>query len=256
MNIILVFFLVLSSSFAANKPQIKKSTPVQKEKSSTSSGSKSIWKQWFKYSVNSEPLGYYFEEVDKQNKQNEITISQHWWEKDPQAGVAETFIGSVAKDLPGYPPVAFFVERKSAILAKNFDARSKNDKLVIQIKDFISKKDKKIFISLNKTEIFSSFLSLYIAQKGKSFEKKAFGFKTILEDSKDESFEPSDGQARITQETEKINNETCFKVEFVFMNTPSIWWVEKNGRLCKQYIPSYNSILVATTEEDAKKSLK
>lgn len=234
MNLSFLFLFLCSSVFAAKDPVV-------------------LWQQWYILQVNGSPSGYFEEVAEKRVKDGHISITQKWIEDD--GGKAETYIGSVAKDNEALDPVAFFSDRKSSNSSYKIDGRGKNKKLTLTFKPEIppgaaQKKE----INLAKGVILSNFVPMFLAKK---FGKEPkLEFLAVVEDARDANFDSRVGKAEFHGVTKDIQGNKCRKVDLEFNGMLGEWWITAEGKLCELRIPSNQSVLLMSTEKEAKSSLK
>ncbi len=217
-----------------------------------------LWKKWYAYSVNDIVQGYYEEEAEIDTIKKQLQLNQHWWEKSLTGKFnKETFIGATSSSEKNLKPIAFYVEKREGNLTENYEGRFKNNKLFINIKKIGTNGEESTKKQFNiKSDTFlSSMFSYFLAQKGKAQQRKPFAYNAILEDNTDASFSPQEGKAQLLAVTEKIENVDCFKAELTILNIPSIWWITKNGRLCKAISPTIGTKITTIPEQEAKAAI-
>jgi len=210
---------------------------------------KTLWSQWYTVTANGKPHAYYLEEVELRPANNQIALSQHWWEKN-NFGIQEFYIGAVAKNDKQYSPVAFFVEKKNPNF--NIDGRVKKNTLIIKIKTN-EKNTQSLNLNLEKGVIFSNYLPLLLAKHFKEKKPGNLFYSAILEDGLAGSYQLESGTAIFAKEKtlSKINNEKCFKAENTFQGISSTWWISEKGKICSVKIPDYQRELKTSTEKEA-----
>ena len=214
---------------------------------------KTLWKQWYTFTRDNTPFGYYVEEAELRGKDQQISVSQHWWEK-AENGIEEVYIGSVAKNDSQYTPVAFFVERKRANGNYDIDGRVKNLLLTIRTKANAQTPSSQN-ITLGSKDILSNFLPLLIAKVHADKKAKELSYKAILEDGANGNFGPEAGASTWKAESKKWNGINCFRFENKFQNISSTWWVSAEGKTCAISIPNLGAELRMAAEAEALKFL-
>jgi hypothetical protein len=186
-------------------------------------------------------------------KDGHISITQKWIEND--GGKAETYIGSVAKDNESLDPVAFFSDRKSASSSYKIDGRGKNKKLTLTFKPETppGNAQKKV-VNLGKGVILSNFVPMFLAKK--FGQEPKLEFLAVVEDARDANFDSRVGKAEFHGVTKEIQGTKCRKVDLEFNGMLGEWWISTEGKLCELRIPSNQSVLLMSTEKEAKNSLK
>ncbi len=207
---------------------------------------KVLWKEWYIFTVAEQVQGYYSEETEERTADKQLAVSQSWMEHDN--GGTQTFIGSVAKNDAALSPIAFYVERKSNAGAISVDARTKDSKIVVQLKT--GDATKKLEFTNEKALIWGNFLSLQLARA----KKFPLTFSAMVEDSKDGDFQPQLGTASSTTESKKIHGETCKKYQLKFRELASEWWLSKAGKICEVTIPESGARITLSSEKDALKA--
>jgi hypothetical protein len=216
------------------------------------SDSEVLWKQWYLLQVGGKVTGYFEEIAERRTKDKHISITQRWVEDD--GGRADTYIGSVAKDNDSFEPVAFFSDRKSSSSSYKIDGRAKKGTLALTFKPEIPKgQNQKKTIPLTKGVILSNFVPFYLSKKIGKDSKVAF--QAVVEDARDANFDSRIGNAEIFGVSKDIQGQTCRKVDLEFNGMQGEWWIASNGKLCELKIPTNQSVLTMTTEQDAKKLL-
>jgi hypothetical protein len=118
---------------------------------------KTLWKEWYIYSVNGQPRGYFEETMEKRPGDKQLAVTQRWVEKED--GRTETYIGSVATDDDRLAPVAFFSERKGPHAVYKIDGRAKDGALRMTFKAEKPKAaDRKKAVVIGKDMVLSNFV--------------------------------------------------------------------------------------------------
>lgn len=227
--------------------------PAITQAAAPAAGNKVLWTQWYAYSVNDNPHGFYSEEVESRGKDKQLAVSQKWWERsETGAGVDQTYIGSVSKDDTALTPVAFYVERKRGKAQEIFDGRAKDGKFKVKVRT--NSGEDKVELP-TKGLILSAFFPLYMAKKGKAGKREVFPYRALVEDSRDPSFAPTTGMAKVTGEKETISGQACYKIELTVREVESIWWLTSEGKLCRALTPALGTRIEAVTEAQARATL-
>lgn len=209
-----------------------------------------LWKEWYLYTANGVPQGYFVEEAERRGKEKEIALSQRWFEVDD--GGTETYIGAVAKDDGKFSPVAFFSERKGPNRNYKLDGRVKGNSLEMTFKPVIPPgANLRHSVKLEKNMILSMFLTMKIAKQ----KIGSTAFTAVVEDAKDGNFDLRPGSAEIQGATKKVNGLECRRAAVMFNDSEDEWWVAKDGRICEIRIRANQSRLLLTTEAEAKAAL-
>jgi hypothetical protein len=206
-----------------------------------------LWKEWYLYTANGIPQGYFVEELEKRPKEKQVAISQRWFEIED--GGTETFIGAVAKDDAKLTPVAFFSERNGKQRTYKLDGRVKNGKIEMTFKPVIPQgANLKHSVKMEKDMILSMFLSMRIAKQ----KSGSIPFTAVVEDAKDGNFEARPGSAELQGATKKIRDLDCRRSAVMFNDSEDEWWLTKEGKICEIRIRANQSRLTLTTETEAK----
>lgn len=220
-----------------------------------SAENKTLWNEWYLYSVGGEAKGYFEETLERRPGEKQLAITQKWVEKDgPTGGRSETYIGSVVQDSKALKPVAFFSERTGPQKSYKIDGRVKSGKLTItftpiQPKGKPSRKSVKVLPGLH----FSNFVPLLLAYADPA--KGAVEFEALVEDAQDGRFGSRSGRADILGVTKKINDAACRKAIVEFDGIAGEWWFTPEGKLCEMQVPSSGSQLRRVTRAEAEKAL-
>lgn len=220
--------------------------------SAAAPANKTLWKEWYVYTVAGKAVGYFEETVESRPGEKQIALTQRWVENDN--GRHETYIGSVAADDPKLTPVAFFSERKGPTGEYKIDGRAKNGRLTMNFTQAKPKpaKEKKT-VGLQTKLILSNFVPLLLARSDAA--KGAIGFTAIVEDARDGQFDARSGQAEIHGVNKEIKGHSCRRADVEFNGIAGEWWFTKEGKLCAVNMPGSQSKLEISTEAEAKKSL-
>jgi hypothetical protein len=218
----------------------------------TAPANKTLWKEWYVYTVAGKAVGYFEETVESRPAEKQIALTQRWVENEN--GRHETYIGSVATDDAKLNPVAFFSERKGPAGEYKIDGRAKNGRLIMTFTQLKPKsaKDKKT-ITLPPKLILSNFVPLLLARADAG--KSAIAFTAIVEDARDGKFDARAGQAEIHGVNKDIKGQNCRRADVEFNGIAGEWWFTKEGKLCSVSMPAGQSKLEISTEAEAKKSL-
>jgi hypothetical protein len=220
--------------------------------SAATPANKTLWKEWYVYSVGGVAQGYFEEVMESRPGDKQLALTQRWVEKE--GGRHETYIGSVAADDAKLTPVAFFSERKGPTGEYKIDGRAKNGKLQMnftQVKPKPAKERKTADLSANL--VLSNFVPLLLARHDAG--KGALEFLAVVEDARDGKFDARTGHAEVHGITKQIKGRSCRRADVIFNGLEGEWWFTKEGKLCSVNMPASQSKLEISTEAEAKKSL-
>jgi hypothetical protein len=220
--------------------------------SAATPASKTLWKEWYVYSVGGVNQGYFEEVMESRPADKQLALTQKWVEMD--SGKHETYIGSVAADDAKLTPVAFFSERKGPRSEYKIDGRAKNAQLAMNFTQVKPKpaKDKKT-IGLSANLILSNFVPLLLARSDAG--KGEISFNAIVEDARDGKFDSRAGKAEIHGVKKEIKGHSCRRADVEFNGITGEWWFTNEGKLCAVIMPESKAKLEISTEAEAKKSL-
>jgi hypothetical protein len=213
---------------------------------------KTLWKEWYVYSVTGVAQGYFEETMESRPGEKQLALTQRWVEKE--GGRHETYIGSVAADDADLTPVAFFSERKGPTGGYKIDGRAKNGKLQMnftQVKPKPAKERKTVDLSSHL--VLSNFVPLLLARHDPG--KGPLEFLALVEDARDGKFDARTGHAEVHGVTKQIKSLSCRRADVTFNGLAGEWWFTKEGKLCSVSMPGSQSKLEISTEAEAKKSL-
>ena len=213
---------------------------------------KTLWKQYYLYTVNGQAKGYFEETAERREKEKQLAVSQRWVETD--GGRTETFIGAVAEDNAALTPVAFFSERTGPRSAYKLDGRAKGSELSMTFRSTKPPSpaaQKKT--AMKPGTIFSNFVPLYLSRLDPA--KGAVRFYAVVEDARDGNFETRSGTALVQAVKKDIQGQTCRKARVEFNGQIGEWWIAQDGRLCEFSLPELKAKLSLSTEEAAKKAI-
>lgn len=220
--------------------------------SAAAPANKTLWKEWYVYSVAGVNQGYFEEVMESRPADKQLALTQKWVEND--SGKHETYIGSVAADNAKLTPVAFFSERKGPASEYKIDGRAKNGQLSMNFTQMKPKaaKDKKT-IGLSASLILSNFVPTLLARSDAG--KGVISFNAIVEDARDGKFDSRSGKAEIHGVKKEIKGLSCRRADVEFNGIVGEWWFTQEGKLCAVIMPESKSKLEISTEAEAKKSL-
>ncbi len=204
--------------------------------------------QWYLHKTPQGVAAAFQEEVEERKKSNEFAVSQRWFEGSGR----EVYIGSVAKNEAGYPPVAFYVEVKEGAKSYTIDARAVDQKLTLKIRHRgpVSQPEEQSAIALVDGLLLSLFLPWEMSRS--ATPQKPLLFNAVVEDIRDGVFEARVGRAENLGKTRLIGGKKCHGYRVTFQEIKSSWWVEKSGRTCEVEFPGSSNIVAVSAKEAAK----